>query len=535
MPADAAELVLHNGTVYTLSDARPRAQALACRQGRLIAVGTDAEAMALRGPRTRCVDLVGRAVLPGFIDSHIHFCDWALARRQLDLRDTRGPDEVAERVRLGVAAQAPGTWILGGGFDPNLWPADRPPHRTQLDAVAGDHPVLLSSKDLHSCWASTGALQRAGLLAPVTDPPGGRIERDPSGDPTGIVRERAMDPLWRQVPAPSVDEADAAVEEGLPLAWAAGLTGVHEILDTPEALALRTWQRRRRRDGGPGLRVYQHFPVERLQSALELGVESGLGDEWLRLAGVKLFADGALGSRTAHLLEPYRGTDQRGVPVLSGSELRELLGRAHGGGIAASVHAIGDAAVRAVLDAFEAVTAGGTSRGPRHRVEHVQLLAADDLPRFRRLGLIASMQPIHAVSDRVMAEEHWGAGRCQLAYAWRSVLESGAHLCFGSDAPVESLSVLDGLRAAVTRCRDDGSPGPQGWIPEQRISVEQAVRAYTVEPAFASAEERLKGTLEPGKLADAVVLSHDLMADPEAIAEARIELTILDGELVYER
>jgi predicted amidohydrolase YtcJ len=531
MTTEPAELILHGGTIYTLEEERPRARALSCRGGRLLQVGDDDEVLASRGPSTRCVHLAGRAVLPGFIDCHIHFTDWALGRRDLQLSDASSADAVAELVRRRAAQVPAGSWILGRGFDPNLWGSRVWPGRGLLDRAAPGHPVLLSSKDFHSCWASSEALGRAGISASTADPEGGRIEREPgSSEPNGILRERAMELLWSAVPEPTVEEAVAAIGEALPMAWAAGLTGVHEIFDTTDALSFRAWQQRRRK-GSPGLRVYHWFRPEHLEAAAELGVETGFGDEWLRLGGVKLIADGTLGSRTAYLLEPYAGGGW-GVPILGPAELRGLLDRAHRAGLAAAVHAIGDRANREVLDAFEAVLAAGRP-GPRHRVEHVQLLHPDDVPRLGKLGLIASMQPIHAVSDMVMAEEQWGASRWRFAYAWRSLMDTGARLCFGSDAPVESFSVLEGLRAAVTRHRRDGSPCLAGWVPEQRIAVEQAVRAYTAEAAFASGEEALKGSLAPGKLADAVVLSDDIIANPDALATARVECTVLGGQIVH--
>ncbi len=532
-----ADLILHGGRVYTLDPGLPCGEAIALRGNRVLLVGPDAAVLATRGPATRCLALEGRAVLPGFIDSHLHFAEWALARREVEVSDAASAEEAADRVGARAGERPAGSWIVGGRFDPNRWPGGRWPTRALLDAAAPGRPVVLSSKDMHSCWASSLALARAGIEAASPDPEGGVIERDATGAPTGILRERAMDPLWRVVPSPTVEEAAAALEAAVPLAWAAGLTSLHEIHDTPEALGLHAWQRLHR-SSRPRVRVYHHLPLEHLESAIRLGVESGLGDERLRLAGVKLFADGALGSRTAHLLEPYAGTLARGVAVLPPRELLELLRRADHAGVSVSIHAIGDRANREVLDAFTTLREGdGGSRSGRrlrHRIEHVQLLHPDDLPRLARLDLIASMQPIHATSDMTMAEEHWGAERCRLAYPWRSLLESGAALCFGSDAPVEPFGVLEGIHAAVTRRRPDGSPGPDGWIPQQRISVLDAVRAYTLGGAYASGEEQLKGSLVPGKLADAVVLSTDIFTcPPDELLSTRVEATILDGVVVH--
>lgn len=538
MSSCQADLILFNGRVHTMDPALPFATAVATRGDRILAVGLDSEILHLRHQHTLLFDLRGRAAFPGFIDAHVHFAWWALRREQVDLSDASSPEQAMAKVAERVAQTPPGTWILGGGFDRNVWPGAAWPTRQMLDAVAPQHPVMLNSHDHHSIWVNTLALRLAGVTAETPDPPGGRIARDPiTGEPIGILSESAVQLVQRVVPSPTLSQAVAAMREAQPLAWAAGLTSIHEIHDTDDMMAFRAFQALRRA-GELGLRVYQHVPASRLEAFIQAGVQSGFGDEWVRIGGVKFFIDGALGSRTADMLEPYIGEpDNRGVPIMDKEAMLEQALRASRAGLSVSVHAIGDRANRSILDVLEAVRRDEEANGRcrlRHRIEHVQILHPDDLPRLAQLDVIASMQPIHATSDMLIAERFWGPERCRLAYAWRSLLDTGARLAFGSDAPVEPLDVLAGIHAAVTRRRPDGAPGPDGWQPQERITAMEAVRAYTLGAAYASGEEMIKGTLTPGKLADMVVLSRDITACPaEEILSTRVEVTILGGQIVY--
>lgn len=538
MSSCQADLILFNGRVHTMDPDLPFATAVATRGDRILAVGLDSEILHLRHQHTLLFDLRGRAAFPGFIDAHVHFAWWALRREQVDLSDASSPEQAMAKVAERVAQTPPGTWILGGGFDRNVWPGAAWPTRQMLDAVAPQHPVMLNSHDHHSIWVNTLALRLAGVTAETPDPPGGRIARDPiTGEPIGILSESAVQLVQRVVPSPTLSQAVAAMREAQPLAWAAGLTSIHEIHDTDDMMAFRAFQALRRA-GELGLRVYQHVPASRLEAFIQAGVQSGFGDEWVRIGGVKFFIDGALGSRTADMLEPYIGEpDNRGVPIMDKEAMLEQALRASRAGLSVSVHAIGDRANRSILDVLEAVRRDEEANGRcrlRHRIEHVQILHPDDLPRLAQLDVIASMQPIHATSDMLIAERFWGPERCRLAYAWRSLLDTGARLAFGSDAPVEPLDVLAGIHAAVTRRRPDGAPGPDGWQPQERITAMEAVRAYTLGAAYASGEEMIKGTLTPGKLADMVVLSRDITACPaEEILSTRVEVTILGGQIVY--
>lgn len=537
-------ILLTNARIYTQDDQRPFARAAALVGRRILAVGDDLAHLA--GPQTQVYDLRGQAVLPGFTDAHIHFTGWALQRRWIDLIHIGDANEALALVAKHAAVAAPGRWLRGGGWDANVWPQGLP-NRQMLDQVTPLHPAALSSKDWHSIWVNSLALARAGVTATTPDPANGVIERDPeTGEPTGILRENAIELVNRVIEQPALEESCAATREAIRLAWAYGVTGIHEANDTPDALAFRTYQTLLR-GGELGLRVQQAIPRAHLRAAIALGLQSGFGNEWLRLGSVKFFADGALGSRTAWMLEPYlENPGWRGVCTLDPEEFTEEALACSAAGLSVMIHAIGDRANRAVLDAFAIVRAAepewqtgqATSARPwpplRHRVEHVQIIHPDDAPRLAQLGLIASMQPIHAVSDMLNADRHWGAPRVRGAYAWRTLLNTGAMMAFGSDAPIETPDVLAGIYAAVARRRTDGTPGESGWQPQERISAAAAVRAYTLGAAFASGEEAIKGSIAAGKLADLVVLDRDIIAGPsEQILNARIVATLLDGNVVY--
>ncbi len=525
-------LVLCNGDIHTMDTATPRVRAIAIAGDRILAVGSDDDMRALLAPGGKVIDLHGHTVVPGFTDSHIHFLFYALSLKQVDLTGAPTLEEALALVAKRAKTMPPGRWIVGRGWDHSLWAGGRFPSRHDLDRVAPEHPVWLKRKCGHVGWANSLALEMAGITARTLDPPGGRIERDPAtGEPTGLLFEdAAMGLIDRMLGKPSVDEAADVIKEAMGEAHRLGLVGIHVM---EEEVSFRAFQKLRA-DGELKLRVLMQIPEESLDAAVRLGLQSGFGDEWLRFGGVKLFSDGALGSHTAAMLEPYGDRpDDYGIVVLEPERLRHLADEASEAGIALFVHAIGDRANRNVLDAIESTRSAGKGLRLRHRIEHAQLLHPDDIPRLARLGVVASMQPIHATQDMLLAERLWGE-RCAGAYAWRSLLDAGTVLAFGSDAPVEDPDVLKGIHAAVTRRRADGSPGPQGWHPEQRISVEEAVRAYTVGAAYASGEETIKGTLSPGKLADLVVLSRDIFTiDPIEILNTKVLATMIGGEFVH--
>jgi predicted amidohydrolase YtcJ len=526
-----AHRVLYNGNIHTLDAARPRARAIAIAGNRVLALGDDAEMQGLLASRRQAIDLGGRTVVPGFTDSHLHFLSYGLSLTQIDLAEVPGLEEALSRVAARASTTPAGQWLTGRGWDHSLWEGGAFPTREHLDRVAPDHPVLLRRKCGHASWANSRALELAGITAETPDPPGGAIDRDPaSGEPTGILKETASALVSRLLQEPTLDEAVQAIKVGMAHAHRLGLVGVHTM---EGETAFRAFQRLRAA-GELRLRVLMQIPEDSLDGAIQAGLESGFGDERLRIGGVKAFADGSLGAHTAYMLEPYEDEpDNMGIPIATAQQLEEVVRKASRAGIAAFVHAIGDRANREVLNAIETSRRAGEGLHLRHRIEHTQVLHPADIPRLAQLGVVASMQPIHATQDMLVADARWGA-RSAGAYAFRSLLDSGTVLAFGSDSPVEDLSVMKGIHAAVTRRRADGSPGPQGWYPEQRLSVTEAVYAYTAGAAYASGEEAIKGTLSSGKLADLVVLSQDIFSiDPMAILETEVVATLLDGAVVY--
>lgn len=560
-----ADTIFTGGRVYTADPRRPWAEAVAVREGRILAVGRAAEVAPLRGPQTRVIERRGRLLLPGFTESHIHFIELALRAGQVDATHARSASEVAGLVRARLAA-APGggqrpagpSWLRGGGWNANLWTDGVRPHRRLLDAVAPDVPVALDSKELHAVWLNTAALRAAGINATTPDVPGGVIERDPDGEPTGVLHENAVELAARAYPKPDLAETCAAVAAATPAMWATGIVALHNANDTDDGLAFRTYQALRQRDQ-LGVRVLQQIPVGNLMHARALGLRSGLGDAWLRVGGVKLFADGALGGRTASMLQPYQGEPNNwGVAALDPEEMLELALTASAAGLSLTIHAIGDRANRDVLNVLAEVrrqeianyelrisdcwelgaNPHSAIRNPksvlRHRIEHVQCIHAADLPRLAALDIIASVQPIHATSDMVIVDKYWGPERAAGAYAFRRLLDSGARLIFGSDGPIEPHAPLIGIHAAVTRRRADGAPGPDGWQGQERISVAEAVDAYTYWPAYAAGEERYRGSITPGKVADLVMLGQDIFTiEPMAILQTTVEMTMVDGKIVW--
>lgn len=519
--------ILRNADIHTMDERQPTAAALAVRDGRILAVGTEAEVMSAL-PEAPTLDLHGRTVLPGLIDAHMHMEWYSLGLQQVEA-ETDSLAECLRRVQARAQTTPRGEWITGYGWNQNVWGGSFPTAR-DLDSVAPEHPVYLRAKSGHAGWANTLALKRAAITPDTPAPPGGEIQRDAHGQPTGILFEAAMALVGDRIPPPSEEALADMMIAAQRNAWHFGLTGLHDF-DGRRSLA--AWQILRER-GQLGLRVVKTIRVAYLEHAIRLGLRSGFGDDWLRLGNVKVFLDGALGPRTARMIEPYENEpDNFGITVTDPEEFYEQASRAAAHGLAMTTHAIGDKANHDLLNVYARIRAEEKTRGQpplRHRCEHVQLLHPQDAARLGRLGVIASMQPIHATSDMLMAERYWGK-RSAYAYAWRTQLEAGATLAFGSDAPVESLNPFLGIHAAVTRRRADGSPGPDGWYPEQRLSVEDAVRGFTLGAAYAGYMEDKIGSLTPGKYADLIVLDRDIFTcDPMAIKDTRVLGTMVNGE-----
>ncbi len=499
------------------------ADAVLLRDGRVHAVGARPELAALE-PRARVVDAAGATVTPGLVDAHLHLVPWARGRRQPDLAGQRSRAAALAAVAAALAALPPGTEpVVGRGWDDDGWEA--PPERSALDALAPDRPVLLHRHDFHALWVNGAALRAARITRETPDPHGGRFERDAAGEPTGVVREdavRAFQPLDdRAVPAPDAAVLDAAAHA----LHAEGVTAVHDYQRNAE-----DWHRMHALAGRARLRVLQHVGLEQMREATRTGLRGGEGDDWFRTGSLKLFADGTLGSRTAAMFEPYGDAPGRGMTLIEPDALAELVSEAAGAGFSVAIHAIGDAAVRHSLDAIAAHRDRLARLALPPRIEHAQLVHDEDVPRFAALGVAASMQPQHAASDAPYARRAWGK-RCRLAYAWRTLLEAGAPLAFGSDAPVEPPSASLGLACAVARLTADGKP----FHPEQAIPLDAALQAYTSGSARLAAGRLGRGTLEPGEPADVVVWDRDLhRAEPADLGGARPRLTVLAGEIVYD-
>ncbi len=526
-----ADLTVVNARIYTMDADHPMAEALAVCGGRIVSVGDRDAVRATVGPDTEELDAQGRLLLPAFTDAHIHLVEYGQSLQRLQLDQETSIDAVVRRVAERAGKATPGTWIRGLGWNRNLWQGSPLPTRQDLDAAAPNVPVLLDSKDLHAAWVNTAGLRAAGISAQTPDPPGGVIERDArTGEPTGVLKEGpAVRLVSDHIPHASLAELQVAIDAATCNLHRLGITSVHVPEGYRELRAVMDlWHR-----GDLGLRILWMVAAEQLPCLVQAGLTGGFGDEWLSLGPVKAFADGALGSRTADMFDAYE-TEPRnhGVQVTSTESLTALVGECTMGGWNVAIHAIGDRANSRVLDALEKHWREWKTRGLRPRIEHVQLLAPQDLPRLGAMGLVASMQPIHCTSDMEMAERYWGR-RCSGAYAWRSLLESGAHLTFGSDAPVEEPSVFRGLYAAVTRRRENGPP-LKGWYPQQRLSVSEAVYCYTMGAAYAAGQERETGSITFGKRADLILLSEDIFSQPsEALLETQVDLTMIGGEIAY--
>ncbi len=522
------KLGLYNGNIHTLNREAPHAQALGVVDGRIAAVGTNDEVRAALGA-SEGLDLRGRTVVPGLIDAHLHFASLSIELARVPLIGVRSIAEVVERVAERARQTPPGQWVVGAGWNMTLLGDERWPTKEDLDRVAPDHPVSLASQDHHSRWVNSRALEVAGITRETPDPPDGRIERDERGEPTGMLFEGAMEPIHRAIPEPDEEQLQAALRDGVREANRLGLTGAHSM-EAPSAFAAL---QRLRAAGGLTLRIYESIPADLLDQAIALGIRTGFGDEWLRLGHLKIFSDGALGSRTALMLAPYEGEpDNYGIAVRTREDIRDHVRRAAAAGIASCIHAIGDAANRLLLEIFEEARADGLLDGLRPRIEHVQVLDLHDIGRLARAGVIASMQPIHCTTDMFGIDRWWG-DRGSGAYVFETLRRHGAVLAFGSDAPVDNLSPIAGIHAAVTRQNAANEPAG-GWYPAERLSAHDALWAYTGGAAYASGEEGLKGTLEAGKLGDAVVLSQDILAVPgPEILHTQVEATIVGGEVVH--
>lgn len=530
MGAEPATLLVVGGRVWTGDPARPWAEAVAARGEQVVAVGPRAEVEKLADEATDVVDAAGGLVTPGWIDSHVHLFQGGANLRSVQLRDADSRAVFVERLREHAATREPGEWILGGDWDHTLWGGELP-DRAWIDEATPRNPVWINRLDGHMALANTLALERAGVEEDVAAPAGGAIERDDSGRLTGLLRDNAMALVERVVPDESASERLAALDAAVEYLLANGVTTVCHMGTLDQARLLRS----ARQSGRLRVRVHASTPLSGWELLLAEIERAGPGDGWVRLGGLKGFVDGSLGSHTAAMLEPF--TDQptdRGLLVNSEDDLYAWIKGADAAGLVIRVHAIGDRANRLLLDIYERVATENGPRDRRFRIEHAQHLHPDDLPRFAGLGVIPSVQPYHAIDDGRWAEGVIGAERCRTTYAFRSLLDSGARLAFGSDWFVAPASVLEGVRAAVYRRTLDGV-NPDGWVPEEKITPEEALHAYTTGAAHALFEESRLGVLRPGAAADLVVSNVDWLADDaQRLPEAAVRTTIVGGRVAYD-
>ncbi|MDB4877192.1 MAG: Amidohydrolase 3 [Gemmatimonadetes bacterium] len=530
-----ADLIVTNARIYTVDDSHPFVSAMAVRDGRVQFVGSAREALLLRGASTRVIDAAGQTVIPGMVDAHGHLFELGAGLRNIDLTDTRSFDEIVARVAARIKDTPANRWVLGRGWDQNKWGDTRFPTHEALSRISPNNPVVLERVDGHAILANAAAMRAASVTAATQAPAGGRIERDANGQPTGVFVDNAMGLVQHALPQMSHDDMRTATLAAIAEANRYGLVGMHdageprEIIDVFEELA---------KAGTFSLRAYVMISDDSgtIEHYFQRGPQSALYDGHLWIRTIKLYADGALGSRGAALLDPY-ADDPKNVGLLKSTpqHLQDVSTRALQHGFQVATHAIGDRGNRVALDAYEGALKSVPTVDHRFRIEHVQILDHADVPRFAQLGVIPSMQAVHQASDMYWAPARLGYARTFGAYAWRSLLNTGVIIPNGSDVPVERVNPLYSFHAAVSR-QDDSSWPPGGWFPEQKMTRDEALKGMTIWPAYAAFQETLTGSLTPGKYADFVILDRDIMTIPDAeILGARVFATYISGRAVFER
>lgn len=525
--------ILFNGSILTMDAQAPRVSAIAIQRGHIVAAGTDDEILSLAGAGTIRENLNQRFVIPGLTDAHIHFLGTTGLLHQVNLFDVPSKAEALNRVAARAANVPAGEWIEGYGWWQELWDDRRFPTAADLDRVTPNHPVFLRTRSGHAAWVNTLALKLCGITRDTPDPDGGQIVHDEQGEPMGILYEwSAMGLVGDRIPTKTVEQDADQMLAAQTLVLSMGMTGIHDFDDPPCLAALQVL----REHGQLGIRALKHINKDYFPAAQESGLRFGFGDDWLRIGALKMFADGAIGPRTAAMIEPYEGEPNNvGIIVTDKEEMIEWALKATRAGLPSTIHAIGDRAVHDVLDVLERTREEESRLGipraaRRHRIEHVQLIHPSDVDRLAKLNIIASMQPIHATSDMDTADRYWGT-RSAYAYNPRLQLDRGVVVAFGSDSPYDILDPIKGIHAAVTRRRADGRPGAEGWYPMARVSLDEAIRGYTVGAAYAAGMENRLGRLSPGYLADLVVLDRDwYRMPPDEILETRVMGTMVDGE-----
>lgn len=539
-PAVTADLVVTNAKVWTVDRAKPEAEAIAVWRGRVLAVGTAAEVKPLIGPDTKVIDLGGRRVVPGFYDSHAHWLNGGRSLAQVDLKDAKDEAEFGRRLVEFDKKLSRDRWIIGGNWDHDRAFNGQLPTAAIVDKYVKDRPVFIRRYDGHMALANTAALKLAGVTADTKEVPGGVVYRLPDGKtPSGVLKDNAMSLVGRLVPEPGDDEIHEAVLAAQKYAASIGVTSIQDMDGSGANTRRRLFRvlQQLAREGKLTCRIDLRWPIGAHGELVGVGAAANFGNDFVRIGGVKGFMDGSLGSSTAKMFAGYEGDPKNvGVYVTEPDSMRAMIRSADTAGLNVCVHAIGDQANAVLLDLFADVARQNGPRDRRFRIEHVQHLRPADYPRFKELNVVASMQPYHIVDDGRWAEGRIGKDRCASSYAYRSLLDAGAKLAFGSDWPVAPLDPIPGLDAAVTRRTLDGKH-PNGWFPEQKITVAEAVEAYTLGSAYGGFQENERGSITPGKMADFVVLSRDILdpAERDKIGEAKVTLTMVGGKVVFER
>ncbi len=524
------DLILYNAKIYTVDPDQPWAEAAACHNGRFLAVGSDAEIRKMAGDKTEMIDAQGKLVLPGLTDSHVHFRSHAIYRQWVNLFGIDDFDAAIELIKTAVAKAKPGEWVQGSGWGASKWHTK--PHRRILDAIAPHNPVALGQMDMHSWWVNSRALETAAITADTVDPPESRIERDADGTPNGILREwNAISLVRNHIPLADEEQELAWMREAIAEAHQLGLTAVHDQRVENEGDRSLHLFHKLNRDGDLKLRVHHNIAASYLAEAAQLGLQPGFGDDRLWLGHVKAFSDGAMGSRTALMLAPYEDDPENtGIAVTSAEELLALAAAADAAGLQLSIHAIGDLAVRNVLDAMESIPP--VTDGMPHRIEHVQLMHPDDLGRLAAHRIATAVQPIHMETDWRIADAVWG-DRARYMYAFRSLIDLGTVVAFGSDAPVAPINPMWGIRAAVVRQSLDNKPDG-GWYPQEKVTMAEAIYAYTMAPAIIADKQAVQGSITPNKWADFIIMNDNLFEmEKTAVAQATVAMTIFDGQVVW--
>jgi hypothetical protein len=531
----AADLIITHANIWTVDPSHPRAQAVALLGGRIVAVGTDADVQAWRGPQTRVIDVDGKLLLPGFNDAHVHFVSGGAQLDRVQLNDAASPEEFAHRIAERVKTTPKGAWIRGGNWDETKWNPPQLPTKELIDPITGDTPVFVERYDGHMGLANSAALRAAGITAQTSDPPGGTIVRDAKGNPTGALKDAAQDMLVKFIPPMTHDERLHAAKRALAHAASLGVTSVQNM--DPDYADIAIYSELLER-GELTTRIYAAPLITDFEDQVRIGVRHAFGGPYLRIGAVKAFADGSLGSRTAYFFEPFSDTpDNRGLlsdQMQPLTLMRDRMLKADAAGIQLCTHAIGDQGISLILDFYADIVHEHGPADRRFRIEHAQHMASKDFDRFAQLGVIASVQPYHAIDDGRWAEGRLGHDRASRTYAFRTFLNHDVRLAFGTDWEVAPLNPMLGLYAAVTRATLDGK-NPGGWFPEQKLTVAEAVRAYTMGSAYAEFQENEKGSITPGKLADMVIVSDDIFnIDPVKIRDVRVLKTFVGGKIVYE-